>query len=113
MGIVAVQGRVLTRDQLRAVARALAGKAKTPNVDIYASDATYEACGRYRFALLRQNVDPADAKACNEGTLLWMSESEPRVVYWGFGAPGPQIPAAKAEHAAAGTAMPDRAAPRG
>lgn len=85
--VVAVQARPLTRAQLRGVARSFAGKAKMPNIQVYASDAVHAACVRYRFGVVRQSADPADAKACNEGTLLYLDQSEPRVLYWGAGAP--------------------------
>ena|SRR5688572_18166291 len=85
--VIAVQRRPLSRVQLRAVARELAGSAKTPNVELYANDSAREACGRNRYRALRGETDPADSQLCFDGTVLRMEQAEPWVIYWGAAAP--------------------------
>jgi hypothetical protein len=85
--VVAIQQRTLTREQLRATALRLAGRAKKPTIDFYASESVYEACTRDKFASIRQQSDPADQRACSSGTIYRMGVTEPRVLYWGSAAP--------------------------
>lgn len=85
--VVAIQLRPLTREQLRSVALRLVGTAKTPTVDFYSSESVYEACVRDQFGVIRQQTDPADQKACSDGTIFRVGFNEPRVLYWGRAAP--------------------------
>lgn len=85
--VVAVQRRPLTREQLRAVVRELAGSAKTPNVELYANDGALAACVRNNFRVLRGDTDQADSRVCFDGTVLRMDQAEPWVIYWGAAAP--------------------------
>jgi len=71
--VTAIQQRPLTRSELRAVARQLAGAAKT-------SDAASSACVRVQYGAARGQQDPADERACNEGTVFTTYYSEPRVL---------------------------------
>jgi len=88
VAVTAIQLRPLTRSELRAVARQLAGTAKRPAIEVLVSDAASSACVRVRFGALRGQRDPADERACNEGTLFATYYSEPRVLYWESAAPG-------------------------
>jgi hypothetical protein len=90
VAIVAVQQRPLTRDLVRTWVKRQVGGAKRPTVDIYASQEAYAACVRERFRAVRGPSDPADSLKCESGTVIWMDETELRVLYWGKGAPPPE-----------------------
>lgn len=85
--IIAITKRPLTRPQLLAIARHLAGRTTSPSIGLMVSEAAREACGRARFDVLRGGADPADSQACTRGTLLWMDSTEPRIFHWGLAAP--------------------------
>jgi len=85
--VTAIQQRPLTRSELRAVARQLAGTAKRPAIDLLASDAASGACVRVQYAAVRGQQNAADERACNEGTVFTTYYSEPRVLHWGSAAP--------------------------
>jgi hypothetical protein len=81
--LIAIQQRQLTRNELRAVARRLAGKAKVPTIDFYASQDAYAACVRGDYSSLRGQANSADDLKCSRGTVFRMDRAEPRVLYWG------------------------------
>jgi hypothetical protein len=85
--VTAIQQRPLTRGELRAVARHLAGTAKRPAVDFMTSEAAASACVRAAFGAVRGQQDAADSRECSDGTLFNTYYSEPRVLYWGSAAP--------------------------
>jgi hypothetical protein len=90
VAIIAVQNRPLTREQVRAWVQQTVGSAKQPTVDIYSSQEAYAACVRNKFQALRGQGDPADRLKCSGGTVTWMDQAEPRVLYWGKAAPPPE-----------------------
>ena len=82
---VAIQRRKLTRTELRALARYLAGQAKRPKVELLANTAAYAACIKTRE---RSDVpDPMSSEECERGVVLSVQASEPPVLYWGSAAP--------------------------
>jgi hypothetical protein len=110
LAMVAIQRRNLSRMELRALARHLAGGAKRPAIELLASTETYAACidlwlargpGRFdaRDTERAEAFDPASGEACERGTVLSVeargSEREqtveahepPVLLRWGTAAP--------------------------
>jgi hypothetical protein len=92
---VAIQRRKLTRTQLRALARFLAGRAKRPEIELLASSAAYAACIKTRERVeapdsprqqSSEGADPASHE-CERGVVLSVQSSEPPVLFWGSAAP--------------------------
>ena len=82
---VAIQRRKLTRTELRALARHLAGRARQPEIELLASTATYAACIKTRART--DGPDPASSEECERGIVLSVQSSEPPVLFWGSAAP--------------------------
>ncbi len=83
----AILRRSLSRSELRALVRGLVGSAKHPNVTLFQDDESASACAEEDFAALRGAGDPKRARRCSEGTVLWMNETENRLLHWGQAAP--------------------------